>query len=623
MFKSFRSVLVLFFVLLFADATLARENMAVSPSVCLGCHGDKISAAAFDASVHGKNGCTSCHVELTDVTKHEKGELAPAKVQCERCHQLVASKYYVSVHVANSVSCTDCHSGIHSITPWKNDKRKVVETCGQCHDKEASAFKQSIHGKSLMAGNQDSPACADCHGLHDVKPLGDPNSARHKRFHTLVCMKCHGDAKMMKRNGVFTVAVQTYENSYHGKNFRLGFPERVAGCADCHTSHSVLPANDPKSTVNPKNLVHTCRKCHKNATPLFTEFSPHAEPKDRKEYPVLFWTLAAMTGLLAGTFTVFWIHTLLWLFRGFVENRQKMALLEQGLCGPVVADGYRQYRRFKWRHIILHLLVITSFLGLALTGLPLKFSNQQWAAMFMNFYGGTANAGLIHRVCAIITFVYFFSAMAMSFHFLFIRKDVPGNWLHRLFGPDSLFPNLRDIRDVTGMSRWFLFKGPKPAFERWTYWEKFDFFAVFWGMFAIGGSGLMLWFPEFFSHFLPGWMFNVATIVHSDEALLATGFIFTVHFFNTHGRPEKFPMDFVIFNGQISKHEMVEERGDQWKRYEEAGITERFKVAKPSGIPYDFLVKAFGLLALVIGIVLLLLMIYSFMAGGAGVSIRC
>jgi hypothetical protein len=73
----------------------------------------------------------------------------------------------------------------------------------------------------------------------------------------------------------------------------------------------------------------------------------------------------------------------------------------------------------------------------------------------------------------------------------------------------------------------------------------------------------MLWFPEFFGRFLPGWTFNIATIVHSDEALLATCFIFSVHFFNTHGRPEKFPMDFVIFNGQISKEEMIEERGDQ------------------------------------------------------------
>jgi len=127
----------------------------------------------------------------------------------------------------------------------------------------------------------------------------------------------------------------------------------------------------------------------------------------------------------------------------------------------------------------------------------------------------------------------------------------------------------------------------------------------------------MLWFPEFFGMFLPGWAFNVATIVHSDEALLATGFIFTVHFFNTHGRPEKFPMDFVIFNGQISKHELLEERGDQWKRYEELGIMESFRCKRTSGIAYDFLLKTFGFLAVFTGITLVIFMVFAFLAGGA------
>jgi cytochrome b subunit of formate dehydrogenase len=600
----------------FTVPAFADPGMAVDPSVCLGCHGDKISAAAFASSPHGRNACTSCHVELTDVTKHENGELMPGKVQCERCHAQIAAEHLTSVHMKNGIGCTDCHSGIHSLKAWKNDKRKVVETCKQCHDKEASDYLRSSHGKAVMAGNQDSPACNDCHGLHSVKPLGDANSAAHKKFNTEACLKCHSNAKMMKRNGITTLAVKTFEESYHGKNFRLGFTQRVAGCADCHTSHLVLPPTDPNSTINPKNLVTTCRKCHPGATAQFAEFYPHGDPKNENKYPLLFWTLTAMTGLLVVTFAVFWVHTLLWLFRGFVENRQKQALLEGGHCETEIPDGHKQYRRFKWRHVILHLMVITSFLGLAMTGLPLKFSDQQWAMDFMRFFGGTANAGLIHRICAVITFTYFLSAIVMSLHFLFVRKDIKGNWLQRMFGPDSLFPNLRDVRDVIGMVRWFLFKGPKPTFDRWTYWEKFDFLAVFWGMFAIGGSGLMLWFPEFFGQFLPGWMFNIATIVHSDEALLATGFIFTVHFFNTHGRPEKFPMDFVIFNGQISKHEMIEERGDQWQRYEDAGITEQFKSEKTSGVLYDFLLKGFGFMAVFIGLVLLFLMLYTFINGG-------
>jgi len=288
--------------------------------------------------------------------------------------------------------------------------------------------------------------------------------------------------------------------------------------------------------------------------------------------------------------------------------------VQNGKLQALLAEPFRQYRRFSVRHILLHILVITSFLGLSLTGLPLKFSDQRWAQSLMNLYGGVANAGYVHRFCAVLTFVYFAGALAMSFHFLFIRKDIPGNFLQRLFGPDSLCPNLKDARDVIGMMKWFVFKGQKPDFERWTYWEKFDFLAVFWGMFAIGGSGLLLWFPEFFGSFLPGWSFNVATIIHSDEALLATGFIFTVHFFNTHGRPEKFPMDFVIFNGQLSKHEFMEERGEQWQRYEQLGILSDYEVHRPTGALYDFLLKGFGFTALFTGLGLLLLMILAFIS---------
>ncbi len=594
----------------------AEQGMAIDPATCLGCHGNKISAAAFAASVHGKNACTSCHVEITDLTKHMKGEVKVGKVHCERCHKKENAEYYNSVHVQNDVRCADCHTDIHTHTYWKKDKRLVVAKCIQCHDKQA-VYRNSIHGKAVAAGNQDSAACNDCHNLHDIQPLGDPKSHANREFHTKVCLKCHSDEKMMQRNGVFNVAVKTYMESYHGKNYRLGFPEKVAGCADCHTAHEVLPAKDPKSSVNPQNLVHTCAKCHKNATPLFTKFYAHGEHTDREKFPILYYTFLAMTGLLVGTFAVFWLHSLLWMFRGFVENREKAAAIMEGHIEHVVPDGHKVYRRFKRRHIFLHLLVIISFLGLSLTGLPLKFSDQVWAKLFMQLYGGSANAGFIHRICAGITFVYFSGAIFLSIHFLFIRKDIKGNFLQRMFGPDSLMPNFRDIKDVTGMVRWFLFRGPKPTFERWTYWEKFDFIAVFWGMFAIGGSGLMLWFPEFFGYFLPGWAFNVATIVHSDEALLATGFIFTVHFFNTHGRPEKFPMDFVIFNGQMSKHEFVEERGDQWKRYEEQGITEQFRAKHTSGIAYDFIVKTFGFIAVITGLTLVALMLFAFLTGGA------
>jgi cytochrome b subunit of formate dehydrogenase len=421
---------------------------------------------------------------------------------------------------------------------------------------------------------------------------------------------------MMERNDVRTDIVYTYLGSYHGKRYQHGDVEETATCADCHGSHGVMSAEDPTSMIHDDNRAQTCAQCHEGSSYLFGQFYAHGNYHDFDRYPILVITFWAMTALLVGTFSVFWLHSIMWMIRGIKENKEKKEALAKGEAHIHIPDGHKLYKRFERKHIFMHLLVIISFLLLSVTGLPIKFSSQPWAHTLIDLLGGSANAAFLHRVGAGITFVYFGMALVLSFHFLFIRKDIPGMWLQRLFGPDSLMPTFRDIRDVTGMVRWFLGKGPKPTFERWTYWEKFDFIAVFWGMFAIGGSGLMLWFPEFFGAFLPGWVLNVATIVHSDEALLATGFIFSVHFFNTHLRPEKFPMDFVVFNGELDKEEFLHERGDQWKRYEELGITEQFLKPKQSSNVYNVALKTFGFIAVAIGVTLFVLIVISMLNGG-------
>ena len=327
-----------------------------------------------------------------------------------------------------------------------------------------------------------------------------------------------------------------------------------------------------------------------------------------------------MNALLAGTFLFFWIHSLLWAFRGTVEKKQIRnaeffpASAKHG--GKNVKIRQKVYRRFSLVHIVLHLFVVSSFLGLAVTGLPLKFNYTPWGKTLIDLLGGVGSAGIIHRVCAIITFGYLFVALVMSIRFLYSERPSDESVYQRLFGPDSLFPNRRDLRDINAMFRWFFFRGPKPTFDRWTYWEKFDFLAVFWGVAIIGSSGLLLWFPEFFGNFLPGWLFNVATIIHSDEALLAVGFIFTIHFFNTHFRAEKFPLDFVIFSGQVTEEEMMDERSEQWERYQKQGITEQFEVEKPNSIAWEITLRLFGLLAVLTGTVLALLIIYTFFQGG-------
>jgi cytochrome b subunit of formate dehydrogenase len=161
------------------------------------------------------------------------------------------------------------------------------------------------------------------------------------------------------------------------------------------------------------------------------------------------------------------------------------------------------------------------------------------------------------------------------------RRQEFGSWRALLLGPHSMLFSRRDLRDFWGTVRWFVGAGPRPRYGRWTYWEKFDYFAVFWGIFVIGSTGLTLWFPIFFTRFLPGWSINVATIIHSDEALLATGFIFTVHFFNTHLRPEKFPMDTVIFTGSVEEDEFRKERPEEYERLVREGRLDSLIVPPP------------------------------------------
>jgi hypothetical protein len=195
------------------------------------------------------------------------------------------------------------------------------------------------------------------------------------------------------------------------------------------------------------------------------------------------------------------------------------------------------------------------------------------------------------------------------------RDPKTGRWrLKRVwsvvFGPDSMALSMQDWRDFVAHQKWFFGKGPRPQFDRWTYWEKFDYFAVFWGIFAIGLSGLVMWFPEFVTKFMPGWVINIALIVHSDEALLAAGFIFTFHFFNTHFRLEKFPMDTVIFSGRISKTEMLHERKRWYDRLLAEGRLDEYRV-RDEWHRWKNIARSFGYAFFGIGLVLLVLIVYA------------
>jgi cytochrome b subunit of formate dehydrogenase len=270
--------------------------------------------------------------------------------------------------------------------------------------------------------------------------------------------------------------------------------------------------------------------------------------------------------------------------------------------------GARQYQRFTRLNRGLHALMIVSFISLAFTGMTLKFSYTGWAAFLSRRLGGFESAGFIHRASATVMFALFVT------HLVDLnrkrRREYGGSLLKMLLGPDSMLFNRRDLQEFLGSLKWFVGAGPHPRYGRWTYWEKFDYFAVFWGIFVIGSTGLMLWFPVFFTRFLPGWLINVATIIHSDEALLATGFIFTVHFFNTHLRPEKFPMDTVVFTGRVPLAEFKRDKPAEFEALVAAGQLEA-NLVEPYQPVVIRAIRAFAWTALGLGTFMLLWIIYA------------
>jgi len=269
----------------------------------------------------------------------------------------------------------------------------------------------------------------------------------------------------------------------------------------------------------------------------------------------------------------------------------------------------REYvQRFGLFPRFLHFLVIISFLTLAVTGMTLKFAAHEWARIIAEVFGSFVVLGVLHRICAVITFIYF----GLNFILMYQNWQKSGKSpVHFLLDPDTtLIPGPRDAREMLQTFKWFFGAAPQPRYGHWTYWEKFDYMAVFWGVAVIGMTGLCLWFPEKFTKIIPGYWINIATIIHSDEALLASGFIFTIHFFNTHLRPEKFPMDPVIFTGAMPLDEFMHERPREYEKLAANGKLDEVRCDAPPRW-FFFVAHLFGFTALSIGITLVVAIIYT------------
>ena len=584
---------------------------ASGAATCVSCHGhhDIVPVKQIDSPVFKLNlphTCATCH-DNPGLTDEYRIRNAHAAVQYR---DSIHGRALLEMGLIVAPSCNDCH-GVHDIKRnvdkgSRTNHANIARTCGQCHVGIEQVYNQSVHGQLLVKGDKRGPVCSDCHSAHEIEK---PASGHFKSLSDQRCGRCHEDR------------LQHYRETYHGKAMALGRPNvaaDVAACYDCHGHHDVFPVNDPRSRLSQERILGTCQQCHPGVGAKFTTYQPHANPLDKANYPLLNKVFLFMTALLVGVFAFFGVHTLFWLVRSvyFFLNDSK-AFREAKV--QVHADD-ELFTRFTPFERFLHLMVVTSFLLLVITGMPLKFYYTDWARTIFNLIGGADVARSLHHFGAIVTFAYFVLHLGELVRSLWSRRGSLRNpasgrlelrraW-QAVFGPDSMVPSWQDWRDFVAHNKWFFGKGPKPQFDRWTYWERFDYFAVFWGIFAIGLSGLIMWFPKFFTLFLPGWIINIALVVHSDEALLAAGFIFTFHFFNTHFRIEKFPMDTVIFSGRISKTELLHERRRWYDRLIAAGRLEAYRV-KDDWEGSKKIAKGFGFLFFGTGLVLLALIVYA------------
>jgi cytochrome b subunit of formate dehydrogenase len=261
--------------------------------------------------------------------------------------------------------------------------------------------------------------------------------------------------------------------------------------------------------------------------------------------------------------------------------------------------------RFSIFDRLFHVFIMVTFLIQAVTGMGRLLYTTAWGKGVVNLFGGYDGATAVHNTVGILMLIGF------VIHIVYVLAKVEWkSWRRSLFDADSLLPRRRDVVHLGQKIRWFFGLGPPPAFDRWTYWEKFDYWAVFWGLPLLAVTGLPLMFPLAASRIMPGWVLNVFVLLHRAEALLAMLYIFIIHFTIGHFRRGMFPMNECMFAGSVELEKERKEKPLWIARLQEEGRLEEVMVAGPPRW-YRVIYFVFGYSAVVVGLYLLLnLLIY-------------
>jgi len=522
---------------------------------------------------------------------HEKGGLGP---------EVDFKGFPASVHGQNGIGCTDCHAGYKegphggelpalsaqdqavvdrlAKASWgEGDKKETVKApraflaCQTCHDGEAGAFAKSIHSRWLREDAKVAgPTCASCHGsphaiAAKLAPYAPHDGKREvvpadRRAMVKRCEACHGNEEFAKAAGLNPEAATTYHDSIHGRLARVGNPYAPA-CTSCHASapdqggtHAIVSKTDPASPVSAARKKETCGRCHAGATDSFASLIAHKPIQETGGSVVPHIVHVAFSYLTTLTLLFFAFHVLI----DFIyELRARLARKEEHGAG---GGPERSVVRFDLHQRIQHWFMLSGVILLGVTGWPLRGAGSPEAAAyssaFFKIFGGAQGAAIWHRVGAVLIII---SSVYHLFYLTFLASQ------KRL--PMSMLPLPKDALDMRDNILFMLgLKKERPRFDRYMYLEKFDYWAVFWGIVMMVGTGFVFWFPVFFAKYAPGWVITAAQIIHGEEATLAILFLFVVHFYNVHLKPSIFPMNWAWLNGRITVEALKHEHPIEYDR---------------------------------------------------------
>jgi cytochrome b subunit of formate dehydrogenase len=535
---------------------------------CAECHADAQQAYAHSLHATAKPGaaaaanCQDCHGGA-----HEILAAADAKspvnhdnipTTCGRCHGQkflmelngVSGQPYVSYQQSvhglaiekgskKAAVCTDCH-GAHEILPANDAKSPIYKfnvpsTCGKCHGAVQQAFVESIHGQAIARGNGLAPVCTDCHGIHSIKAHIDPNSSvSEQNIARTTCARCHEGVRLSQEFGVAGNRVTSYLDSYHGLAAEGGSAV-VANCASCHGVHNILPSSDPRSTINKANLDATCGQCHKGVTQKFTLTKVHMDVSKSKDIGSIAvrWVRWIYIVLILVVIGVMFLHNaIIW---------QRKARTLRAMQNPKMT---RMSTNQRWQHLIL----LTSFIVLVITGFALKFPNS-WLADVLAM--SEKLRSITHRVAGVVLIA------TGIYHIFYLAITKEGR---RLLC--DVAPRPRDAFDAWATIRYYLgLGGEKPKFGRFNYAEKAEYWALVWGTALMAVTGVMIWAKVWVGDLLARWWVDVATAIHFYEAILATLAIIVWHFYQVIFDPDVYPMNWAWWDGKMPVEHYRHEHG--------------------------------------------------------------